>query len=89
MEIQHEVDQAPFQAGSLPHQGHKAALGNPHGAFGVDQLQTFRDLPVLLQSLLFTGRSPAAHLNVVVLACAVRTIVSGKIGEGQQLILEL
>ena len=74
MEIQHEIDQSPFEAGSLPHQGDKTALGDPNGAFGVEQLETLSDLPVLLQPFLLSWAAPAAQLNVVALVLSLRTV---------------
>ena len=30
VQIEHEIDQSPLQTGSLAHQGHEPALGDPH-----------------------------------------------------------
>ena len=89
VQIQHEIDQSPLQAGPLPHQGDEAALGNPHRAFGVEQLKTLGDLPVLLKTVLLAWRPPAPHLHVVVFTRSIRTVLGGKVGEGEQLLLQL
>ena len=56
VQIEHEVDQAALEPGPLAHQGHKAALGDPHRALRFKQAQALGDLPVLLKGFTASGQ---------------------------------
>ena len=92
MQVEHQGDQRPLQAGAHASQGHEAALGNAHRAFAVHQGQPLGDLPVLLKLFCRACKSrltPALHLNVVGLRTAVRTQFGGQVRQSEQLFAQL
>ena len=89
VQIQHEIDQGSLQPRSLPHQGDEAALGYPNRPFRFKQSESFCDLPMLFESRLLKRCSPATELDVVGFVLPIRTVLSGKVGIGEQLVAKL
>ena len=89
MQIEHEADQGPLQAGAGAHQGDEAALGDAHRALGFKQPKPLADLPVLLEPLFHAGAAPALDLNVVGFGAAIGRLGRGQVGQGSEGLVQL
>ena len=83
-QIKHEVDQRSFKPSTLPKQSDETALSNFHGTLRIEQTKPICDLPMLQESLLNKGGSPATDFYVLGFIATVWTDIRRQFGIAEQ-----
>ena len=85
VQIQHELDQGPVQAGDAGIHDREAGTGDLRRRFEVELAEGFAHVHVVAGfEIELAGRAPAAQLHVVVLVAAVGRLRVGQVGQAAE-----